>query len=262
MASVVLPDPVGPIRAIVRPAGTSSVDVLEDGATRVVPERHVLEHDVPGTGWQRHRIAAVEDLLRLVEDLEDPLAGCDRALRLSDPHAQHAKRHDEHREQEIEGGEGTERHRSRDDHPAADEEHERLRDERQEREQRDEERPLPVRGERLREDGVGGITEALGAASLLRERLDDVHAGDRLLRDDRDLRERLLNVAEDGVRDAAVAEGGERDQRRDRQRDERQLPAVEEEDGGDDDDRQDVLGEEDEPVAEEEAHRLEVDRRA
>ena len=102
----------------------------------------------------------------------------------------------------------------------------------------------------------------LRTVSLLRERLDDVHAGDRLLRDDRDLRERLLNVAEDGMRDAAVAEGGERDQRRDRQCDERQLPAVEEKDGADDDDRQDVLGEEDEPVAEEEAHRLQVDRRA
>ena len=52
------------------------------------------------------------------------------------------------------------------------------------------------------------------------------------------------------------------DHGRDRERDERELPAVEEEHGRDDDDRHDVLGEEDQPVAEEEAHRLEVDRRA
>ena len=52
------------------------------------------------------------------------------------------------------------------------------------------------------------------------------------------------------------------DRRRDREGDERELPAVDEEHDGDDDDRHDVLREEDEPVAEEEAHRLEVDRRA
>ena len=51
------------------------------------------------------------------------------------------------------------------------------------------------------------------------------------------------------------------DRRRDRERDERELPAVDEEHGRDDDDRHHVLREEDEAVAEEEAHRLEVDRR-
>ena len=63
------------------------------------------------------------------------------------------------------------------------------------------------------------------------------------------------------MRDLAVAVGDEDDDRRDRERDERELPAVHEEDGGDDDDRDDVLREEDEAVAEEEAHGLEVDRR-
>ena len=77
----------------------------------------------------------------------------------------------------------------------------------------------------------------------------------------RDVGERLLHVAEHRVRDAAVPVRGERDHRRDRERDERELPAVEEEDGRDDDDRHDVLREEDQAVAEEEAHRLQVDRR-
>ena len=155
-----------------------------------------------------------------------------------------------------------ERERAGDDHATGGEQHERLRDERQEREKRDVERALPVRGERLRRRRCRAASEALGAPLLLRERLDDVNAGDRLLRDDRDLRERLLDVAEHGLRDPAVAIRGERDHRRDRERDERELPAVDEEHGGDDDDRHDVLREEDQPVAEEEAHGLQVDRRA
>ena len=96
---------------------------------------------------------------------------------------------------------------------------------------------------------------------LLRERLDDVDADDRLLRDGRDVRELLLHVAQDGVRDAAVAVGDADEERRDRERDQRQLPVVEEEDGRDADDRDHVLGEEDEAVAEEEADRLQVDGR-
>ena len=85
---------------------------------------------------------------------------------------------------------------------------------------------------------------------------------DRLLRDGRDVGELLLHVAEHGVGDAAVAVGGSAIDRRDRERDERELPAVDEEDGRHDDDRHDVLREEDQAVAEEEAHRLQVDRRA
>ena len=52
------------------------------------------------------------------------------------------------------------------------------------------------------------------------------------------------------------------DQRRDRGRDECEAPVDDEHDRRRRDDRQDVLEEEDEAVAEEEAHRLEVDRRA
>ena len=101
-----------------------------------------------------------------------------------------------------------------------------------------------------------------GPTLLLRERLDDVDARDRLLGDDRDLGEGLLDVAQDGLRNAAVAVGGQRDDRCDRQRDERELPAVEEEHRRDDEDRHHVLREEDEAVAEEEANGLQVDRGA
>ena len=75
-------------------------------------------------------------------------------------------------------------------------------------------------------------------------------------------RELLLHVAQHGVRDVAVAVRDADEERRDRERDQRQLPVVEEEDGRDADDRDHVLGEEDQPVAEEEADRLQVDGRA
>ena len=64
------------------------------------------------------------------------------------------------------------------------------------------------------------------------------------------------------MRDVAVAVRDADEKRRDREGDQRQLPVVEEEDDGDADDRDHVLREEDQPVAEEEADRLQVDRRA
>jgi hypothetical protein len=98
--------------------------------------------------------------------------------------------------------------------------------------------------------------------ALLRERLHDVDADDALLRDGRDVRELLLHVAEHRVRCLAVAICDVHDHRSDRQGDESELPAVEEEDERDDEDGHDVLREEDQPVAEEEPHRLQIDRRA
>ena len=215
----------------------------------------------PGPGAQRARVRTVGDLLGLVEDLEDPLAGCDGPLRLTDPHSEHPQRHGEHREQEVEREERAERERPGDHHPPRREQHERLRDERHEREQRHVESALPVGRKSLLEDLVRCGREARGAPFLLGERLDDVHAGDGLLRDDRDARERLLDVAEHRMRDMAIPKRCQRDEGRDGERDERELPAVEEQHHGDDEHRRDVLGEEDEPVAEEEAHGLQVDRR-
>ena len=207
-------------------------------------------------------IPAIEDLFRLVEDLEDPPAGGDRALRLADPHPEHAQRHDEHGEKQVEGEEGAEGERPGHDHPTCREQHECLRDEREEGEQRHVQRSLPIRGERPLEDRVRCVAEVLCAPRLLRERFHDVDAGDRLLCDRRDLREVLLHLPQDGLRHLAVAVRDRHDDRRDREGHEGELPAVDDEDRGDDDDRDDVLREEDEPVAQEEADGLEVDRRA
>ena len=152
----------------------------------------------PGPGSSSSRARAIRDLLGLVEDLEDAPARGDRPLRLPDPHPEHPERHDEHREQEVEGEERPERERAGDDHPTRGEEHERLGDERQEGQQRDVERSLSVGVDRPLEDGVRCGIEVRGPPLLLRERLDDVNARDRLLGDDRDLGEGLLDVAQTG----------------------------------------------------------------
>ena len=135
-----------------------------------------------------------------------------------------------------------------------------LREHGQEREQGDVERALCVRSHRSPEDVVGCPSEAPRDLLLLGERLDDVHAHDRLLGDGRDLAELLLDITQHGMGDVAVAVGDPDEDRRDRERDQCQLPLVEEEDGGDADDRDHVLREEDQAVAEEEADRLQVDR--
>ena len=145
------------------------------------------------------------------------------------------------------------------DHAGADQQHGRLRDRREERQQRRVGRALAVRRDRLVEDALRAVAELLLLGRLLRERLDHVDADDVLLRHGGDVGQPLLHLAQRRVRDVAVAVCDHDQQRRDRERDQRELPREEEEDDRDRDDRQHVLEEEDQPVAEEEAHALEVD---
>ena len=166
------------------------------------------------------------------------------------------------REEEVEGDERAHGERAVRDHPRADEQDGRLREQRQEREKRHVGRSLPVGADRLREERLVPAAELLLLGRLLRERLHDVDADDVLLRDRRDVGELLLHVAERRVRDVAVAVGDRDEERRHREHDERELPLEEEEDDGDRDDGEGVLEEEDQSVAEEEPHALQVDRRA
>ena len=79
-----------------RPGVEREVEVLEHRPARQVRERDVLEADRAVAGRQLDRTRAVGDVLRLVEDLEDPLARRRRPLGLADPHPERAERHDEH----------------------------------------------------------------------------------------------------------------------------------------------------------------------
>jgi hypothetical protein len=238
------------------------VDVAEHRPLRLVAEVDAAEPDPALAGRELDRVVRVRDVLRLVDDLEDPLAGGGCALRLADPHAEHAERQDEHHHEQVEDDELVQRQRAVHDHAAADEQDAGLREERQEGHERHVEGALPVRADALLEHRFRPPLELRLLGRLLRERLHDVDADDALLGDGRHVGHPLLDVAQERVRDVAVpvCEGDE--QRRDRERDEREPPVDDEHDAGDADDRKDVLEEEDQAVAEEEAHRLQVDRRA
>jgi hypothetical protein len=120
---------------------------------------------------------------------------------------------------------------------------------------------LPVGVDRPLEDGLRASPELLRLQLLLRERLDDVDADDVLLGHRGDVRDLLLHIAQDRMRDAAVSVGEDDQRGGDRHRDEGEPPFRPKHDRRRPDDREEVLGEEDEAVAEEEADALEVDRR-
>jgi hypothetical protein len=211
------------------------------------------------TGRQRACRGAVRNVRRLVDHLEDPLAGGRRALRLPDPHAERAQRHDEHGEVEVERDEAAGRERSVCDHAGTREEHCGLREQRDERDERHVRRTLAVRPQRLLEDVLRAACELLLLGRLLCERLHDVDADDVLLGHGRDVGELLLHVSQRRVRDVAVAVRERDEEGGDGQHDERQPPLEEEQHDADRDDGEHVLEEEDEPVAEEEPDALQVD---
>ncbi len=248
--------------ATVRPGSDVEVDVLEHEPARQVLERDVLEADATGAGSERGRAGTVGDLLRLVDHLEDALARGRRPLGLADPHPERAQRRDEHAEVEEDRAEASRREVAARDHAGADEQDERLREQRHERDEWHVRRTLAVHLQRLVEDELRPVLELLLLRGLLREGLDDVDADDVLLGDGGDVGEPLLHVAQRRMRDVAVPVREHDERRRDRERDERELPLEEEEDDGHRHDREHVLEEEDEAVAEEEADALQVDGRA
>ncbi len=95
-------------------------------------------------------------------------------------------------------------------------------------------------------------------AGLAGERLDDPHPGDVLLGVGGELADALLHLLDRGPRAAAVAVGDDHDERHRRQRDQAQLGVDHDHHDAGEHDREDRLQDEHEPVAEEEAHGLEV----
>ena len=114
-----------------------------------------------------------------------------------------------------------------------------------------------------REERLRAALELVLLGLLLRERLDDVDADDVLLGDRRDVGHLLLDVAQHRMRDVAVAVGDARPATGENaSATSASFHEIDEEQHPDADDGEDVLEEEDQPVAEEEAHALEVDGRA
>ena len=131
--------------------------LLQHGPALRVLEPDVLVADAAVSGGHVLRARRVDDLLVLVHDLEDPLAGRGRALRLADPHAEHPQRHHEHHDEHVEEEEGPDVERPVRDHPPAGEQDSRLHDQRQEREQRHVDGALLVRVDRAGEDALGAV---------------------------------------------------------------------------------------------------------
>ena len=127
--------------------------------------------------------------------------------------------------------------------------------------QRREEGLQPGRVDALVEDPGDRAAEAVKLVFLAGESLDDADAGDVLLGLRGQLGDPLLHLLQRWAGDAVVARGGEDDEWRRRQRDQRQQRVDHDHHRAGEDDRQQALGDEDQAVAEEEADRLQVDRR-
>ena len=210
---------------------------------------------VGGKGDRRRRIG---DLRPRVQDLEHALAGCDRALDHADPHADHAQRPDQHREVQVELEEAAGRELALDHQQPADEQDQGHAELGQEREQRLVEGAQPGHVDLPLEDRLGARGEALRLGVLLRERLHHPHADDVLLGLGGDVGDALLHVAQHGMGAARIAGRDPDDRRQDHERGQRQDRARPDQERRDRHDREHVLAHEDQAVAEEHAHDLDV----
>ena len=227
----------------------------------VVGERDAAHLDPAAARGQRRRPGRALDPRLAVEDLEEAVAGGDRPLRHPHRDAEHPHRPGEDDHVGVEGGEVAEAEAAVDHLAAADQQHQRDPELRQQPDQRREEGLQPGRVDALVEDPGDGALEAVELVLLAGEGLDDADPGDVLLGFRGQLGDPLLDLLQGRPRDPVVARGGEDDQRRRGEGDQRQDRVDRDHHDGDQGDRQQVLGDEDQPVAEEEADRLQVDGR-
>ena len=199
------------------------------------------------------------DPRRAVEHLEDAGARGGRSLGGAQHVAERPHRRDQHQQVRVEGGERADGQRPVDHVPAADQQDQRQPEVGQEADQRRVAGLDLGRVHLLVEHALHRMAEPLELALLLRERLDHPHARDVLLGVGGQLGDPLLGLLERGLRVLAVAVGDQHDERHRRQR-QRGEPRLEHEHRHPGErDREDRLADEDQAVAEEEAHRLEVD---
>ena len=99
-----------PISATVEPGASSrSIPCEHRPPVARRRSRRPRSRSRPGPGGSGLGAGRVGDLLGLVDHLEEALSRGGRALRLPDPHAEHPQRHHEHRQEQVEGEEAAER---------------------------------------------------------------------------------------------------------------------------------------------------------
>ncbi len=258
-----MPEPVAPTSATVVPASTTRSTSHSAGRGALsywnVTSRSSTR---PRAAGERLRAGRGGQLRRAVEDLEQARARRGRALRHAEREAELAHRPDQHQQVRVERGEVAEREAPVDHLAPADEQDHRQPDAGQEADERVVERAQPRRLHRLVEHARDRLLEALELARLGRERLHHADARDVLLDVGRQLGDPLLDLLQRGARAAPVA-GGDQHHERHREQRQRGQPRLQHEHRDRrEQDRQRALGDEDQAVAEEEAHRLQVDGRA
>ena len=212
---------------------------------RRVAEGHVAQLDPTAAGGQLDRVGRALDRRFAVDDLEHPVARGDRALRHPHRHAEHPQRPGQHHQVGVEGGEVAEAEVAFDHHPAADQQHQRDPELRQQPDQRAEEGLQAGRVDRLVEDPLDRALEAVELEFLAGEGLDDADPGDVLLGLRGQFGDPLGDLLDGGPRDPVVARGDPDDERRRDQRQRRQQRVDDEHHRRGEDDRQQVLGDED-----------------
>ena len=197
-----------------------------------------------------------------IGDLEQAIAGGDRALEHPERGAEHSHREGQHQDIAVKGGELAEAEAAVDHHVAADEQDQRQPELGKEAEHRVVEGAQPGREQVLVEDAVDRAPEAGEHVLLAGEGLDDADAGDRFLDLGGHLGDPLLDLLQRRPRDPVIARCGVDHERNRQQGQCRQRRIEHEHHCACQEDRQRVLGDEDQPVAEKEADALQVDRRS
>ena len=222
-----------------------------------VPQLHV-----PVARRQRRSVRRRGEARRAIEDLEDARARGGRALGQAERDPERAHRRDEHVQVEDEGAELAEREVRVDDRLASQEQHRRQPQLGQEADHRVVP-GLQARGHhRLVEHAGDAVAKAAQLERLACEGLHDAHAGDVLLGVGGQLGDPLLDLLDGGARAAAVALGDDHDERDGHHRDQAELGVDVDHRHAGEHERERGLQDEDEPVAEEEAHGLQIDGRA
>ena len=231
---------------------------MEHGRAVVVGERDAPQLDATVAGRKRRGIRWRRHPWPAVEDLEYTGTRRNRALRHPECDPEHPNRRCQQRDVAVERDELANRDRPVDRLAAAHDEHPRETQVREEADERVVERAQPGRDHRLVEDPARGVGEPRQLALLPGEGLDQPDARDALLGLSRELGDPLLHLLAGGPVAPAVAVRGPQHEWSGEEGDPGEAGVHREHHPGRHEDRDRRLRDEEQPVAEEEAHGLQV----
>ena len=258
--SAVLPEPIAPTSATVRPGSISRSTSLSAGWVAPSNVRLTSRSDTrPGPSGSAGAFSGLVICGSRSSISKIRAPGRGRALGGAQHVPERPHRRDQHQQIRVERGELPDRQRSVDHVAPADQQDQGQAEVRQEADQRRVPRLDPRREHLLVEHPRHRVLEAAELALLLGERLDHADAGHVLLGLRGQLGDPLLRLLNRRPRPAAVQPRDHDHERHRRERQRRQRRLEREHRDRREPDRQDRLGDEDQAVPEEEADRLQVD---